>query len=254
MSRNPLLILLAVLASFLFTSNAYAVYHVETGRFLQKDPHGTGVPLITDAYWFNGRAPLVNVSGFNHHQQFRDGMNLYQYLRSNPVNRSDPLGLYAIPAQGSGPLVIVGVGGMVGLTLYMQTDAYQSAVMAAAYATEDFMAGTYDSAEALYGYAESRIAQISGVTIGTSMAVSQKDALRAIHGQVDHILLHLAYLDGIVASGSPDPNQQGWLREVRAALKTIEHKIESLGQRTAAEWRAKLEIWKEQFINHGGQW
>lgn len=78
MTRNPVVVLLAVLASLLFTSNTHAVYDAYAGRSSKKDPLGTGVPLITDAYLFDGRAPMVNVSGFNHRQPFRDWMNLYQ--------------------------------------------------------------------------------------------------------------------------------------------------------------------------------
>ncbi len=108
MSRNPLLLLLAVLASFLFTSNAQAVYHVQTGRFLQADPNGTGMPLITDSGWFGGRAPFVGISGFNFRQHYGDGMNHFEYVRSNPINRSDPLGLMSTIELG-------GVGGIQGM-------------------------------------------------------------------------------------------------------------------------------------------
>lgn len=95
MSRKPVMVLLAMLASLLLASHAPAVYHVETGRFLQKDPHATGLPILGDAGWLHGRAPLVPVSAFNLRQHFRDGMNTYEYLRSSPLNRSDPLGLYS---------------------------------------------------------------------------------------------------------------------------------------------------------------
>jgi len=93
MSRSPLLILLAVLASFLFTSTAHAVYDVQTGRFMQADPNGLGQPLITDAGWFGGRAPMLAVRGVNIRQHYGDGMNHFEYLRSNPVNNRNPLGL-----------------------------------------------------------------------------------------------------------------------------------------------------------------
>jgi hypothetical protein len=100
MSRNPLLILLAVLASLLFTSNAHAVYHVQTGRFLQADPNASGQPLIYNAGWFHGVAPSVAVIGFDIEERYRDGANLYQYLGSNPLTNSDPLGLFILPGPG----------------------------------------------------------------------------------------------------------------------------------------------------------
>ncbi|MBX3409685.1 MAG: hypothetical protein KF859_07340 [Phycisphaeraceae bacterium] len=100
MSRNPFLILLTVLASLLFTSNVHAVYHVQTGRFLQADPNASGQPLLYNARWFHGAAPSVAVIGFDMEERYRDGVNLYQYLASNPVNNSDPLGLFIMPGPG----------------------------------------------------------------------------------------------------------------------------------------------------------
>lgn len=92
MNRNPILILLAVLASLFVTSNAHAVYHVQTGRFPQKDPNGSGQVLLDDLV-FHGRpfAPMAMAPEIQ--RMYRDGANLYQYCGSNPVMNSDPLGL-----------------------------------------------------------------------------------------------------------------------------------------------------------------
>lgn len=97
MTRSPILVLLAVLASFLFTSNAHAVYHVQTGRFLQADPNASGQPLLDNAGSFHGAAPRLGVIDLDTEERYRDGANLYQYLASNPASHRDPLGLFLIP-------------------------------------------------------------------------------------------------------------------------------------------------------------
>jgi hypothetical protein len=63
------------------------------GRALQQDPNATGVTLVLIAA-HDGVALSATVDQFNLQQHFRDGANLYQYLRGSPWTRSDPLGLY----------------------------------------------------------------------------------------------------------------------------------------------------------------
>ena len=85
----------AVLASFaavaILAADASAMYHPTMGRFLQRDPGpgemmtaprvGTGGPAIGGG--FLPRDPT---------EQYRDGMNLVEYVGSNPVGRVDPYG------------------------------------------------------------------------------------------------------------------------------------------------------------------
>lgn len=90
--------LIAVLIGFaaisVFTTNASAYYHPTMGRFISRDPGpggGSAAP-VTDSR-FIPRDP----TGTN---QYADGMNLYQYVRSGPTRRMDPSGLMWISGPG----------------------------------------------------------------------------------------------------------------------------------------------------------
>ena len=64
------------------------MYHPGLGVFMQRDPVGTATapPMARNlsASQYTRRDPTV---------QYADGMNLYQYVRSNPANRRDWTGL-----------------------------------------------------------------------------------------------------------------------------------------------------------------
>jgi len=76
-------------------SSVFAMYDTHTGRFLQQDPLG-----ITP----NPQQP----NRFEIPSQYTDGMNLYEYVRSNPIIYEDPKGLVCptgfldpLPSEGS---------------------------------------------------------------------------------------------------------------------------------------------------------
>ncbi|MCC6678160.1 MAG: hypothetical protein IT436_13545 [Phycisphaerales bacterium] len=70
------------------------VYHAGVGRFLQRDPNATGQPVLGNGnIEFHGLAAVVAAISPNLGLTYDDGMNLYEYLGGNPVNRSDPMGL-----------------------------------------------------------------------------------------------------------------------------------------------------------------
>jgi hypothetical protein len=81
------------LALALLATDASAMYNPSTGTWLQRDPgpggmmpatpRVTGGPVISDG--FLPRDPVA---------QYRDGMNLYEYVRSQPLQGIDPLGLF----------------------------------------------------------------------------------------------------------------------------------------------------------------
>ena len=68
--QRMLLVMIAVLG--MFGSDAFAIYDTGTGRFMQRDPLG-----------------------------YVDGMNLYAYTRSSPLNFTDPMGLKIVVEGGA---------------------------------------------------------------------------------------------------------------------------------------------------------
>ncbi|MBX3404698.1 MAG: hypothetical protein KF699_14905 [Phycisphaeraceae bacterium] len=80
-------------------------YMPQLGRFLQPDPNATALTLI-EATSFHGRGMGgvgALVAAFSMLSLYEDGGNLYQYVRSNPWRRSDPLGLESGEDEEDGP-------------------------------------------------------------------------------------------------------------------------------------------------------
>lgn len=242
MTCNSILVLLAVLASFLFTSKAHAVYDVQTGRFLQADPHATGLPIMPDQaqWWFHGRASVVEVNGFNTRQHFRNGMNTYQYLRSNPPRYRDPLGLYAweVESPGAGGQVAaVGVGALAGMLILFQIDEYRDAVNAAAAGTSAWMSNQLAWGETLFGSAEHRIAMLGGTTM--AMASEQARAAQRAQSLIDQAITHFLLIEGTVASGNPNPDDWHHFKEIREFLRQVRDATKDMGRRTAEDFLRK---------------
>jgi len=85
------------LASLLIATTAAPVtgeYDPKLGRWLQRDPIGTGVPL-QPALTYHAANPTVSVS-MAHELQYGDGMNFYEFVRSNAVNHTDPSGFFSL--------------------------------------------------------------------------------------------------------------------------------------------------------------
>jgi hypothetical protein len=93
--------LMAVLAGFAavaaISQEAFArnrMYNPSAGRFMQRDPYGTdqaGTDLAGPAIARSLSDPQYTQR--DPAKQYRDGMNLYQYVRSNPPANIDPFGL-----------------------------------------------------------------------------------------------------------------------------------------------------------------
>jgi len=80
--------------------NRNRFYDPSLGRFIQRDPNETGIPIIA-ALAMNGQAVDVLLSGFDPEAVYAFGLNLYEYVGSNPVVRVDPSGTTWITWGGS---------------------------------------------------------------------------------------------------------------------------------------------------------
>ncbi len=83
---------LAVGARLLY-QNRNRSHSSSLGRFLQADPNATGLALMGH-FILHGQAMDLAVDVVSLRDRFRDGSNLYAYLRSNPAAHVDPLGLW----------------------------------------------------------------------------------------------------------------------------------------------------------------
>ena len=88
-----------------FYYNRNRFYSPALGRFLQRDPNETAMPLLT-AMVSNGGTVGILLGAFDAQAHFGTGMNVYLYLGSNPLHGYDPMGLMSCVdgtiAQGEG--------------------------------------------------------------------------------------------------------------------------------------------------------
>jgi hypothetical protein len=92
MKRTHLIAVLAgIVAVAVFAADASAMYHPTLGRFTSRDP-GPGGAMRGGAAGPASAGAFIprDPTGNNH---YGDGMNLYQYVGSNPIVRADPSGL-----------------------------------------------------------------------------------------------------------------------------------------------------------------
>ena len=85
----------------IFTANAFSFQSPRQGRFLQRDPiETTNSPLtdVTEQNVFSAPFARLDLDPIN---QYADGMNLYQYVGSNPINWLDPQGYWIVDRNGA---------------------------------------------------------------------------------------------------------------------------------------------------------
>lgn len=90
LKKNRILVFLIILLVSRVCS--VANYDPQAGRFLQRDPLGTGPIVVHDSAgprFILTSGPVVANPNLS---QYRDGMNLYEYVKSNPIILTDPLG------------------------------------------------------------------------------------------------------------------------------------------------------------------
>lgn len=75
--------------------NRNRFYHPVLGRFTTRDPNESGMPILA-ALATNGEAIEVAFGGFNGQSLYGDGLNLYAFVKSNPINDNDPAGLFSL--------------------------------------------------------------------------------------------------------------------------------------------------------------
>jgi hypothetical protein len=89
MARGSKAVYYSGIVFVLLASSAFAMYCPETGRFMQRDSIGID--------------PAGGVfNRYNIHNQYTDGVHLYQYVRGQVIIKNDPTGL-AIGATGCDP-------------------------------------------------------------------------------------------------------------------------------------------------------
>jgi hypothetical protein len=84
-------VLVAVVALGVHAADASAYYHPGTGQWMQRDPGAAaGDPMRVGAAGPAAGGTFIPTDPMG---QYRDGMNLYHYVRSNPIRHTDPDGL-----------------------------------------------------------------------------------------------------------------------------------------------------------------
>ena len=73
--------------------------HVGWGRFLQRDPNATGLP-VQAGLGFHGDGFDASVQGFDLAVHYGDGVNVYEYIGSDPLGGGDPTGLMEFSLGG----------------------------------------------------------------------------------------------------------------------------------------------------------
>ena len=79
--------------------NRNRTLHVGWGRFLQRDPNATGLP-VQAGLGFHGDGFAASVQGFDLAAHYGDGANVYEYIGSDPLGGSDPTGLMEFSMAG----------------------------------------------------------------------------------------------------------------------------------------------------------
>ncbi|MCE7974373.1 MAG: hypothetical protein DYG92_08660 [Leptolyngbya sp. PLA1] len=114
--------------------NRGRAYNPQFGRFMQPDPNAAAFAMLEGAS-YNGRGIAALAVAFDLSQRYGDGSNLYEYLGSNPWNRSDPMGLSWDPFDMVDELIAEHAASGAALLSAVGSGAKAAAVLAAHIAT-----------------------------------------------------------------------------------------------------------------------
>ena len=81
------IILTPIVLLLLVTNLSYAEYNPTTGRFLQRDPIGVQDSICIIEFDINNSPRFSNIREFNPIDQYVEGLNIYHYVNSNPINK-----------------------------------------------------------------------------------------------------------------------------------------------------------------------
>ena len=93
MQRTIILSLISLFVIIALPASSLAMYNTEQGRFMQRDPLGErdGICLIN---FTKTGAPVFSRNLLSRFQ-YKDGMNLYEYVKSNSIKQTDPTGQFS---------------------------------------------------------------------------------------------------------------------------------------------------------------
>jgi hypothetical protein len=174
-------------------------------------------------------------------------MNLYGYLGSNPVNSSDPAGLwFTLPElllvtgeesylRSQEGLYVTGLTAMIFALLGDAATSGQWGVMGGMSASgfELFIEGIDATMRGAYALGESLMTAAEATTTLAVFAMSQADAVKRARSLWNPLSKHWAYL----ATGGPnlDPSNH-WAREIRAWIDRIDRLVGRMRGKTAQRW------------------
>jgi YD repeat-containing protein len=207
------------LGAFGFYHNRNRSYLPSYGRFMQADPNGTGLGLQTWAC-FNAHALDLGLIAVRPGARYHDGLNAYEYVRSNPANALDPQGLLTLFGlfYGVSEGAYVETSGVLGGMSALDLDFFVEGIEAS-------MRGAYNDAEILIAAAESATAFFA-TTQGAAVEVA-----KSFEGPLER------HFNVLLTGGPNDPGNNHHKSEIKAWIDKIARLAEKrMKGKTREDW------------------